>query len=88
MWNRIGGPSIAGSGWWGHLLNVEVEYLSISHAFIFAVFSEVASNGSCAGFPGGDRHSGHSQSGVSVALSYMAAQSDYTLKAAPTWGKL
>ena len=60
-WILIGGPVIIGSGWCGHLLNVDAENLSSSHCFILLLFFSVGSNGSSFGRVGGSSRFGQLQ---------------------------
>ena len=51
--SSISGPVMPMSGWRGHVLNVEDDKQSMSHSFIFSLFSGVLLKGSSLGYGGG-----------------------------------
>ena len=61
MWISMGGPDMDGRGLWGHVLNVDFEYLFSSQLLILLLFSGIGSNGSSVGFGGTDSRIGHRQ---------------------------
>ena len=67
-----GGPSMRGSVWHSHVLNVLERYLSSSHVWRAALLSSVAGNGRAVGTGGGLVHVGQEQSHFLLCESSMA----------------
>ena len=64
----MGGPTISGRTWCGHLLNVDEAYLFSIHSFILGTFSRVEKKGHSFGFGGVGFLFGQPHSASSISL--------------------